>query len=454
MSNGKNPKSILESILKKDLDQAEVYISSSKTLKITVLDQKVESINEIKEQGVGIRVIKDEKLGFAYTSDFNPDTLSDTIKLAIANAKSTNADKYNGFPTKETQRHSDTATSQHSNIELYDKKITQTSIEDKIKLALKMEAAAYKADKRVKKTEKISYSDSEISISIANSNGIEGHYRSNYCGGFCDVIAKHNGEMNSGFGFDFVKRLDDLKPQAVGAEAARRASQLLGAKSITSQKIPLVLDPYIGTQILEVLAAPLSSDAVQKGKSLFAKKLGLIVAAKLLTIIDNGKLKNGIESVPFDSEGVPTQETKLIEQGKLETFLYDTYTANKGDKKSTGNAVRASFATTPLVGVTNFYIQKNKHHPADMIKSIKKGLYVTRVMGMHTVNPISGDFSIGAAGIMIEKGAKTYPVRGITIAGNIIDMLEKIQEVGSDLRFIANIGAPTLLISGISVSGS
>jgi PmbA protein len=240
----------------------------------------------------------------------------------------------------------------------------------------------------------------------------------------------------------------------VAKEAAERATQLLGARSIPSQNIPIVLDPFVGTQILEVMSAPLSSESVQKGRSLFAGKTGKAVASKVLTIIDNGRLEKGLGTAPFDGEGVPTQETKLIEGGVLNTFLYNTYTANKGKTRSTGNAVRGSFESLPGVGPTNFYIAAGSQSPAAIIQSIKKGLYVTRVMGIHTINPITGDFSIGASGIMIENGEKTYPVRGITIAGNLIEMLKSVEAVGSDLRFVANVGSPTLLISGITVSGS
>ncbi len=434
---------ILKTILKNDVDQAEVYLSSSKSLKIDILNQKVESIEEVKDIGCGIRVIKDQKLGFAYTSEFEESLLENTINRAIENAKNAEKDKHLGLPKQEKIK----------NIELFDKNISEIPIQQKIEAALKIEETAYKTDKRVKKTEKVTYSDSASEVWIANSNGINAHYKSNHCGAIAQVIATHDGEMEYGFGLDFVKKWQDLDYSKIGKEAAKKACQLLGAKSIKSQKIPIILDPEIGTELLGVLSAPLSAEAVHKGKSLFAGKIGKSISSKFLTIIDNGKLENGISAAPFDDEGVPTQETKLVENGKLASYLFNTYNANKGKTKSTGNAARGSFKSIPSIGPTNFYICPGKKNTKSIVKSIKKGLYVTRVMGIHTANPISGDFSIGASGIMIEKGEKTYPVRGITIAGNLIDMLEGIEEVGSDLRFFANLGSPTLLISGMTISG-
>jgi PmbA protein len=446
MSNAQSPKSILESILKKDIDQAEVFMASSKTLKIDVLNQRVESIDEIDEIGCGIRVIKDKKLGFAFTSDLDETLIEETIDQAIENAKNSGKDEFLGLPNSAVVQGK-------SGAGLFDNKISETPIQKKIETALKVEDTAYKAEKRVKKTEKVSYEDSESEVWIVNSKGVAVNYKINFCGADAGVIAVQDNEMQMGFGIDFVKKIDDLAPVKIGKEAAQRATQLLGAKSIPSQKIPLVIDPFVGTQILGVLAAPLSSDSVQKGKSLFLDKIGKVIGSKSLTIIDNGKLENGLGTAPFDGEGVPTQETNLIESGILNTFLFNTYTANKGNAKSTGNAARGSFQTLPTVGPSNLYIKAGSKPADEIIKSIKKGLYVTRVMGIHTANPISGDFSFGAMGIMIENGEKTYPVRGITIAGNLIEMLKAIEAVGSDLRFIADIGSPTLLISGISVSG-
>ena len=433
----------LKKIKSRGLDLAEIYLINSRTTKIDVLNQKIETSDAINETGMAIRVIKDRRLGFSFTSDLEPSQIDNCIEQAIAAAAFTADDPYNQLPLPSLL--------EKQGLDIYDPAIDQTPIQQKIDLALRVERAAYQTDKRIKKTEKVSYSDSESEIWIVNSLGTDVNYRSNYCGAHADVIAEDGLEMESGFGFDYKLHITDLDPNKIGREAAERATQLLGAKPIASQQLPIVLDPLVGSQVLEVLAQSLSSEAAQKGRSLFKDKTEQAVASKLISIIDNGRLTNGLSSAPFDAEGVPTRETNLIYQGTLRSFLFNTYTAAREKAGSTGNAVRASHKALPAVGHTNLYFSAGRD---EILSRIKKGLYITRVMGLHTANPISGDFSFGAAGLLIENGEKTAPIRSITIAGNLIDMLKNIEAVGPDLRFFFGVGSPTLLIANLSISGT
>jgi len=434
----------LEKIKQRQADQAEVYLVASKTLKIDVINQQIESADEMAETGMALRLIKDQRLGFSFTSDLDESVIEETIDLALASLPFSAQDEFLRLPAPQEKK---------SDLVLYDPKIAQAPVQKKIEIALSMERAAYK-DPRVKKTEKVSYTDSEHEIWIANSQGMEINYRSNYCGGYADVIALEKEEMESGSGMDFVTTLEALQPDKIGSEASERATQLLGARSIPSQNLPLVFDPLVGSQLLEILAQALSSEAVQKGRSLFAQRIGQLIATENLNVIDNGRLPAGIASSLYDAEGVPTQETKLIEKGKLLNFLFNSYTGAKSGVASTGNAIRPSYRTPPAVGHTNLYFSSGPTDPQAIISSLKRGLYITRIMGAHTANPISGDFSFGAAGCLIENGEKTFPVRGITIAGNLIDLLKKIEAVGADLRFFADIGSPTMLIADLSISGA
>ncbi len=444
-----NFKDIAHDTLKKSLKAgaglAEVFIIKSSANKIDVLDQKIESTDSINDFGMGIRIIKDKRLGFSYTADFDPSSIDQTISKAIASAENTPADEFNILPQPADEG---------SKLDIYDKEINNASIDKKIKIALEIEKTARGFDKRIKKTEKASYSDGESEVIIVNSNKVDISYKSNACGGSVEVIAEEGGLAEVGFGVDLVTKFSSLDPEKIGKEAGKRASELLGAKIIPSQKLALVFDPVVGMQFLGAIASLFSSDAVQKGKSLFKGKIGKTVGSKILSIIDNGRLENAVGSSPFDSEGVPTQETKLIESGTLKAYLYNCYTAAKDKVKSTGNGHRGSFKGLPEIGASNLYIEVGTSSPEDIIKKVKKGLLLKRVMGMHTVNPISGDFSVGAQGILIEGGKETYPVRGITIAGNLIEMLEKFEEIGNDLRFVGSIGSPTFLIPEISISGS
>lgn len=440
-----DPKGILKTLKDKGAQQAEVYISSSKTLKISVLNTKLEASDEISDTGLAIRVIKDKKQGFAYTSDLDGFVIASAIDQAMANAANSQTDEFFTLPHP---------TKQPIKMNLYDKTINEIPIQKKIELALNIEEQAYKTDIRIKKTEKIAYEENESDIWINNLNGIDVHYRSNACSAYAQVVAEQSQEMEYGASMEAVKHFTNLDPAKIGQKAAKQALELLGAKQIPSQKMACILDPEIGAELLGVLFTPLTAEAVQKGRSLFINKIDQKIGSNVLSIIDNGVLVNGIGTMPFDDEGVATQETRLIDNGILKNYFFNTYTANKQKTRSTGNALRPSFMGLPGTGPTNFYIAPGKEDPKTMLGSIKKGLYITRVMGLHTANPISGDFSLGASGIMIENGEKTYPVSGITIAGNLLDLLRSIQALGQDLTFFGSMGAPSLLISNISISGS
>ncbi|MGB9793241.1 MAG: metallopeptidase TldD-related protein, partial [Thermacetogeniaceae bacterium] len=212
-------------------------------------------------------------------------------------------------------------------------------------------------------------------------------------------------------------------------------------------------DPYVVTNFLGLIASTLLADAVQKGRSLFAGRIGQRVASEGVTIVDDGTLPGGLMSSPFDGEGVPSQKTILIANGELLGFLHNSYTGRREGVPSTGNAKRASFKSPPEVGITNFYLAPGEKNPQEIIEKTEKGFYVTEVMGMHTANPVSGDFSVGAAGIWIENGELTIPVRGMVIAGNILELLMNVDMVGSDLRFFIGTGAPTIRVAGLTVSG-
>ncbi|NLK52699.1 MAG: TldD/PmbA family protein, partial [Syntrophomonadaceae bacterium] len=294
----------------------------------------------------------------------------------------------------------------------------------------------------------------EYEVAIVNSLGLNAFYRGTFCGLYLVVVAQEPEDNQTGFAVQYRLRYTDLDPKQVGREAAAKAVRMLGARKIGTRRVPVVLDPYVATSFLGVLAPALTAEAVQKGKSLFAGKLGRSIGSEALTIIDDGTLPEGIASAPFDGEGVPSRRTVVLEKGNLNTFLYNTYTAARDQITSTGNGVRGSFKTTPEVGTTNFFIQPGPVAQKELIADIREGLYVTEVMGMHTANPISGDFSVGAAGLWIKNGELTTPVRGIAIAGNLAEFLQGVEGVANDLTFFGGKGSPTVRIGQMAVSGA
>ena len=268
------------------------------------------------------------------------------------------------------------------------------------------------------------------------------------------MVAAEGEDQQTGFGLQYRLKYKDLDPKQVGEEAAEKAVRMLGAKEINTQRATVVLDPYVATNFLGLIAPALSAEAVQKGRSLFAGKVGKSVGSSLLTIIDDGAMEGGVISAPMDGEGVPAGKTVLVDEGELRGYLHNTYTAAKDGVQSTGNGTRGSFKGTPEVGTTNFYIAPGNTPRDQLLSQVDKGLYITEVMGMHTANPISGDFSVGASGLWIENGQFTKPVRGVAIAGNIMDLLNAIDCIGSDMTFFVGKGSPTLRIARMTISGA
>lgn len=425
-------------------EQAEAFFSQSDELVIEVRDGEVENLKLACESGIGIRVISSGRLGFAYTSDLSRDSIREAVEQALANSRIGSADPYHVLPGP---------AGGYPEMELVDHRLREVPLEDKIKLAQEIEKSGRGYDSRVRLTEEACYQEEHYQVVLANSHGILASCEGSWCGGYASMVAGDDGDQQTGFGICFTRRFDELDPEAIGREAAFKAVRMLGARRLETGRVPVVFDPYVVTNFLGLIASALLADAVQKGRSLFAGRVGQKVASEGVTIIDDGTLPGGLMSSPFDGEGVPSQRTILIANGELLGFLHNSYTGRREGTFSTGNAVRSSFKSPPEVGTTNFYLAPGEREPQKIIESTDKGFYVTEVMGMHTANPVSGDFSVGAAGIWIEHGELTIPVRGMVIAGNILELLESVDMVGSDLRFFTGTGAPTIRVAGLTVSG-
>jgi len=423
---------------------AEVFLLHNRELSIEVVDGQVDTLKEAEAMGLGLRVIKNGRLGFAFTSDLSPKALQDVLQDAVRICNYTSPDQYQVIPS---------GSFHYPSMDTFDPAIFQTTIEEKIEMARQAERAARQYDRRISLIERAGYEDGESQCLILNSRGINAFARGNYCGSYVFAVAQENGDAQTGFSLSLKQRLSELAPITVGQEAAHNAVRSLHARSAPSGRIPCIMEPYVATRFLGIIAQMVDAEAVQKNKSLFKDRLGQRVGSEAISLVDDGTFPGGIGSFPFDSEGVPSQRTELIRDGQLTSYLYDTYTAHRDNTESTGNGQRSSFRSLPSVGSTNFMIEPGTMSLDELMSDIQYGFYITEVMGMHTANPISGEFSVGAAGLLIENGGLTVPVRGVTIAGNILQLLEGVEGVGSDLRFFGSRGAPSLRISYLSLSG-
>jgi len=442
-------KHIAEKILSlaKDLkaDAAEAFIRVSSSTSIEVKEQKVDAFERARDIGAGLRVLAGGRMGFAFTTDFSENALTTLARSAITNAQNIEPDPYHSIPEKPVAN--------YQAITLYDPELVALTEKAKIDRVMAMEREAFRVDQRIKRIRKASASFSESDTLIMNSRGAEVSYRGTAASSSIEVVAEDKGESQAGSDFDVKRFYRELKVEEVGRRAASKALDLLGARHLDSVKAPVVLDAEVAGDFLSIMASSFSAESLQKKRSLFINKLGKEVAASLITVYDDGLLAEGLGSAPADDETVPMKKKTVIDKGRLAMFLYNTYTANKDKTMSTGNGIRGGFKGMPGVGLTNLYIEPGTHSLEELISTTGSGLYVTEVMGAHTANHISGDFSVGATGFWIEKGRKAYPVREITIAGNILDLIKNVDAVGSDLRFFGRIGSPSLRVRELSIGG-
>ncbi|OGO18268.1 MAG: hypothetical protein A2Z14_19740 [Chloroflexi bacterium RBG_16_48_8] len=250
--------------------------------------------------------------------------------------------------------------------------------------------------------------------------------------------------------------LADLDAEEIGVEAGRNAIRMLGGKSVPSQEASVVFSPMVASQWITFLSLALKADEMQRGRSFLLGKMGEDVASDIVSLLDNGRLKRGLASAPFDAEGVPSRATKIIEEGVLQGVLHNSYTARKEGVASSGNASRSSHRQPPDLMPTNFYLQPGEMTPEAILSSVERGLYVLNTMTTGGINPVSGDYSVAARGIWIEDGELTGPVNEVTLAAPMDQMLRQVSAVGNDLRFISMygvFGSPTIRIDGMTIAG-
>lgn len=436
---------LVEIAVNEGADEAEVYAKMSKNLSIEVKEQKIDTLETSKTIGYCVRVIKDKRLGFSYST--NPGEMEKVVRSALEASGYSEPDDYNGLPLK----------SEPSDVTVFDEEIASLSEDEAINRVLAIEISALAEDKRIKKVRNASGSFSINHTYIINSHDVNTDYVSTACSAQIMAIAEEGTESQMGWDFEGSRFLKDVSFENVGRNAAKRALHLLGARKTRPVNGFILLDNSIAVDFLGILSSALSSESVQKRKSMLAGKKGKLVISPKLNIIDSGLINGKLGSKPVDDEGVATTTKILIEKGVLNGFLYNTYTARKDNVKSTGNAVRGGFTGLPSVGFSNIYMEPvSKEYAAglsNLIKNTNRGLYVTETMGMHTVNPISGEFSVGASGLWIENGEIKYPAKEAVISGDILQLFKNVLMVGDDIRFYGNIAAPSLLIEGIDISG-
>jgi PmbA protein len=390
-------------------------------------------------------VITGQRLGFSYGTDLSKDGLKLLAEKAVALAKGAAKDPANGLPRG--ARLGAAAAGD------FDAAIEDISPEWKLQAAREAEQAARAEDPRVRKFDSTGAGDFLSQSAIFSSHGATGESRASYAYVYCSPVAEADGQLQTASWSDTRRTLAKLqRPEEVGRIAARRAARMLGARKPKTQRVPVIFEPQLAAAFIGGISAAVNGLLVHKKSSFLGALLGKRVASPDFTLVDDATLEHGIATRPFDGEGVASRRTAVIESGILRSFLYDATTARKAKAESTASASRA-WASLPLIGTSNFYLQAGRQKPDAILKGVKNGLYVTAMLG-RGADVVTGDYSRGANGIWIENGELTYPVQEMTVSGNLLQMLQGIDAIGDDLDFRSSTAAPTIRFAELVVSGA
>lgn len=422
-------------------DEIEVGVGDGTEFSVDVRLGEIENLVEAGSRSMGLRIIKDKKNAFASSSDLDEETLKRLIRNAVRRAELSSRDEFSGLPTL-SKRGVDPAA-----LSIYDPEIERLDSKTKIGLALETERIAL-ADKRITNSHGASFVTNDGTAVLASSNGFLGRFQKSYCSLSVGLQAGATDDMVEDFWFSSQTHFEALeRPEQIARTAVERTVRQLRPRKIKTQKVPVIFEPMMTSGLLGFLFSCVAGTAIYQKSSFLVGKLGRRIASDAITVVDDGRMPGKLGTSPFDSEGVPSRRTVVVQKGILKNYLCNTYAARKLKLRSTGNADGGG------VGPNNFYLEPGPHAPSDIIRSCEKGLVLIRTLG-HGLNPVNGDISRGAFGLWIEKGEIAYPVSEITISGNLGELLKNIEMVGSDLEFRGSICGPTIKVAEMMVSGT
>ncbi len=417
-------------------DQAEIYVEKEEGVDVDIKNDKVDFAKEAFTFGIGVRVIVDDKMGFSYTS--NLDKLKETVESAVFNAKSNVTDKNFVFAEK----------AKYPTVKnIFDPKIEYIELDEIINFGKIMVSTVL--DEKCEPTSG-AFSTGYRKFIIANSEGVVSSDVSSMFSGYMSVNVD-DGEAISTASESDTSRYLDIDPEEIALKACKIAKDSVGGKPVETGDTPVILDYHAASGLIATFSSALNADNVQRGRSVFADKVGKEVVSTSMSAYDDGTLEGGLNSAISDGEGVPSQKTPLIEDGILKNFLHDTYTAKKGGVEPTGNGMRSSYADMPAASLTNLILEFDD---INEISNIKDGVFITDVLGAHTANPISGDFSVEAMNAFkIENGEISYPIKKAMLSGNIFQAMGAASAASTKKRKIGPFVIPAILIENLRVVG-
>jgi len=431
-----------------DGEQVEAFVVHQRETEVRAYEGEVESLTSAESQGIGVRVIADGRQGYAYAGTLDGDAAEETLREARDNAAFAETDEFNGVAEPDGVAPAD--------LQLYREELVSYATDDKVALAIELERATRAADPRIAGIESAEYIDTLYESAVATSTGIASVTRETGCYLATYALAEADGETQTGFGFSIGREPGELDPSAAAKDAAERATRLLGATKPATQRLTVVLDPWVTAQLLGIIGHTLTGEAVLKGRSLFADRLGEEVAVDTITLVDDATNPAAFTASMVDGEGLAIRATQLISDGVLTGFLHNSYSGRRSGTASTGSAARAGFKSAPSVGAHALALRPGDRSQADLIGDIAEGFLVQGVAGLHSgVNPVSGDFSTGAEGLRIRNGELAEPIREVTIASTLQRLLQDVVAIGNDTEWLPmNAAGVTLVVADVTMSGA
>lgn len=426
-------------------DQFELYFERRRSTKIESKDLKIDSVSRSEDVGLSVRLVRDRRMGFSFTTSLEKEAIEKAVKTALEVAPFMPEDAFAGLFSF--------SSAVYPTVDSYDTKGLQVPTARKTEMAIELEAACRQADSRIKAVRSAAVNEIMHEVHMVDSGGEHLTHQQTLYTASISAKAEHDGDSQMGGDFGFSNYFDNLDIATVAKQAAGYATELLGAGAAPTMQCPAILRNSVVAELVEFLSASFSAEAIDKGRSMLAGKQGNRLFSEHVTLIDDGLLAGGYATSPFDGEGIPSTQTTLVDGGIFSAALYDGYYARKLGAEPTGSSVRG-IKSPPSIGFSNLYMQPGRHTPERLLDGISRGILITDLMGLHTANPVTGDFSLGASGILIENGKLTRPCRGFAVAGNVMELFKRMTDISNDLRFFGNVGAPSVRVSELSVGGA
>ena len=421
----------------KVFDSYEIFFLKEKIKKYETRDAELYGVEIKDEEGIALRGVKDKRLVFSYTYDRDDSAIEALIENGIALLPYVETDESAGFPEKYEN---------YPSISVYDNEGLKADEMHKVAILIEMEKAIINFDKRIVVTRNCELQEAEIQVKIINSNGLTAEGRKTLYMLSAMAVAKDGDEV-SWYDWLWSNRFNEIDAKTFGINTAQKTVSFLSSEQIETGVYDGILTPQASSDMLGILSGSFLSENLYKDKTMLKDRKGTKCFSEIINIKDSGM--HGTDSFPFDGEGVPSCENIVVKNGYFNTFLYDSYYGRKYNVTSTGNCERGGLKELPRCAARGFFIDKGAR---DITDELTNGVIIEELMGTHTANPVTGDFSLGAIGYLCKNGSKR-PFKGVIFSGNILELLNNVKEIGNDLRFYGTCSSPSLYIEGLKISG-